>query len=73
MKIQVELLVPSVPNFIMLNDKPKFGLKQDGFKPNERNKISIADLSEDELREIGAEWIEALLARRKEILRGNPF
>lgn len=55
--------IPSVPNFILLEMPPV--RRQDGWQ--EAPKVSIADMSELQLREIGRLWTNALIARAKQI------
>ena len=60
MKIEIELDLPSVPNYIMINDNkayPRTG--------NERPKVAISDLSDEQLREIGRLWTIALIQRAR--------
>lgn len=56
-KIQVhaDIVLPRVPNFLLFGD----GM----------GKISIADITDDSLRGLGAEWTEALIKRAEEIRR----
>jgi hypothetical protein len=54
-----KLSTPRVPNFIMF-EQP-VGRRSEGFKPGD--KISIADLTDEQLRAIGAEWTSNLVAR----------
>jgi len=56
--IETKLMVPKVPNFIIHETEP--GRRQDGFK--EAAKTSIGDLTDEQLRDIGKEWTEALIA-----------
>lgn len=55
--ITVKLQVPSVPNYIF--HEPRVGKRQDGYV--ESPKEDIADLSDDQLREIAREWSVKLL------------
>lgn len=55
MKAEIELKTPSVPNFIL----------------HEGGTVSIADLSDEALREISEAWTESLLARKRQILAGR--
>ena len=47
--------LPMVPNFIFVRP---YG---------DNNKVSIGDLTDEELRRIGKEWTEALLRRAQEV------
>ena len=65
--IETKLQVPRVPNFIIHETKP--GSREDGWKDGP--KTSIGDLTDEQLREIGEEWTEALIARAAEIRNSN--
>lgn len=52
----LKLKAPQVPNYIFL-DMP-VGRRQDGF---EAPKMDVAMLTDEQLREIGAEWLDALI------------
>lgn len=62
-EITTKLQTPSVPNYI-LHDVPVRS------PIAESPKTDIADLSDDVLRQIGAEWTEALIARAR-VRRGQ--
>lgn len=49
--VTTKVQLPRVPNFILLD-----GSKSDGAK------LDVADLSDEVLRDLGAEWTHALLA-----------
>lgn len=63
----VNFEVPRVPNYLI--QSMPVGQRQDGFK--EAPKVSIAELTDDELREVGTLWTTALLNRASEIRRGG--
>lgn len=48
--------LPTVPNFIFVHPFS-----------SDNNKVSIGDLTDEELRRIGKEWTEALLRRAQEV------
>lgn len=58
-KIETELEIPSVPNFILI--KQSASLKQEGFR--ESPKIHIKDLSREVLCAIADEWKSELLKK----------
>lgn len=58
-RIEVDVELPSLPNFVKVGG----------------NSIDIADVSEETLRQIGAEWTEALVANarlRRDIQERQP-
>lgn len=59
----IQYQLPRVPNFLIQIMPPR--RRQDGFA--ESPKASIAEFTDDELRAIGAEWTEALLAHAQEL------
>lgn len=62
-KIEIELEIPSVPNFIFAKNR-KPGRRQDGWK--EAAKFAIAELSDEQLGSIADDWKVALLERARE-------
>lgn len=58
MKINIEIKIPSTPNFIMVNDNP----------------MPIADFTTKELKKIGKDWTNSLIekADRNRDLQPNP-
>lgn len=56
-KVHADVQVPRVPNFLIFNDG--------------QGKISVADVTDESLRGLAAEWTENLLARAAE-LRKKP-
>ena len=52
--VQATVNVPRVPHFLIID---------------EHHKLSIADVPDDELRNIGQAWIEALIERAAELRR----
>ncbi len=52
--VEAAVEVPRVPNFLTIDDTQK---------------ISIADVSDEELKYIGAAWLENLLERARELRR----
>lgn len=56
-KVHADVQVPRVPNFLLFN--------------NGQGNISIADVTDESLRGLAAEWTENLLARAAE-LRKQP-
>lgn len=56
-KVHADVQVPRVPNFLLFT--------------NGQQKISIADVTDESLRGLAAEWTENLLARAAE-LRKKP-
>lgn len=56
-KVHADVEVPRVPNFLLFT--------------NGQQKISIADITDESLRGLAAEWTENLLARAAE-LRKQP-
>lgn len=55
-EVMIEVRCPRVPNFLMIDDQ---------------RKVALHELSEDSLREIGAEWTARLIARAKEQRDGD--
>ena len=62
-EITQKLATPKVPNYIMIESKPS--PHQDGMVGSP--KVSIADLSDKQLRDIAEEWKDALLSRAHQI------
>lgn len=60
--VKIDLVTPKVPNFIFLHGTPK--TRQEGFK--ESPKVSLGELDDETLRQIGDEWTQALLKRAQE-------
>ncbi len=56
-KIAYKIKLPAVPNFMSFEKPP--ARRQDGWK--EDSGIDVAELGDEALREIGAQWTEALL------------
>ncbi len=63
MKIELKLKTPMTPNFIYIEMPP--GQRQDGFK--EGPSISISDLSNEQLEEIGNEWTRELIEKARAV------
>lgn len=59
MDYKTKLSIPSLPNYVFI-DIPHVGKRQDGPK-FDRPKIDIKDLTVPELKQLGAEWTEALI------------
>ena len=59
----VKVATPRVPNYLMFEDNVIIGLKN--------AKISVADIPDDQLREIGRAWGEKLVERASEIRRSR--
>ena len=57
MQKNIEMELPSLPNFIRAKET---------MKGQERSVIDVADFSDEELREIGKEWTEALIEHARE-------
>ena len=57
MKKEVNIEIPSVPNFISVGS----------------DRLSITEFSDEELREIGKLWTEKLIERSKEITKSHNF
>ena len=55
--VSATVAVPTVPNFVRLNDGQT---------------LSIADVTDDGLRALAAEWTENLIARAAEIRAQRP-
>lgn len=62
-KIEFEIHIPEVPNFIILKSDPIE--KAAGW--TEAPKVSITKFTNEELTAIGAEWTKKLIARAKQI------
>ena len=60
MKIELKIKLPMTPNFVYLEMPP--GTKQDRIK--ELPEISIDQLSDEQIKEIGAAWTAELLAKK---------
>lgn len=56
-KVAYKIKLPSVPNFMSFEKPP--ARWQDGWKAD--SGIDVAELSDETLREVGAQWTEALL------------
>lgn len=54
MEIKVKVQTPSTPNFITVG----------------KETISIKNFTEEQLREIGAEWVEALVTKAEQLRNG---
>lgn len=63
MKLEIEIQIPAVPNFILLVADPIE--RQVGFQ--ETPKVSIAKFSHKELEEIGRLWTCKLIKRADEL------
>ncbi len=61
MKIEMELVLPSIPHLIRVKMPP--GHRQDGFA--ESPSIPIAELTDKQLEEIGAAWTLELIQRAR--------
>lgn len=57
----VKLLLPSIPNYIIAESNPV--QRQDGF--SEAPKFGIEELTDEQLRALGAEWTEELVRRAR--------
>lgn len=62
--IELKLKTPRLPNYIMLEDHITY-------QRGEGAKIHISKLSEEQLREIGKQWAEDLIAQSKKAWRGE--
>lgn len=71
-KITLKLQIPSLPNFIAYGE-PKVGRKEDGLQ--QRPMLDVAELDEDQLREIGDEWTSKLIehAAIRRANKGNRY
>ncbi len=61
MKIEMELVLPSTPNFIGIKMPPV--ARQDGFK--DLPTIHISELTDKQLEEIGAAWTKELVQKAR--------
>lgn len=61
-KIMFRLLTPTVPNFILI-EEGTFTKRQNGY--TEKSKVSVQDLSDDQLNAIADNWREELFKRAR--------
>lgn len=70
MKTQITLKIqtPTVPNFVFI-EMPSTGQRQDGFK--EQPKISVGDLTDEQLDALAHDWKIKLYANSKRMREGK--
>lgn len=61
-QVKVKIAIPKVPNFISIESNTE-----------KKGMVSIAELDDETLREVGAKWTAQLIARKKQILENNSL